>query len=226
LGKWSITYLLEEDRKDLLHITQSFNRWYSKTSNSDTLIRSAGDDFLDYIASHPTYDQLRWIDESGMERIRVNSKEGHTVLAAPSELQNKSGRYYFEDARKLDFGKVYVSELDLNIENGKIEIPYKPVLRYSTPATECHGDRQGVIVLNRLGSDLINNFKTFTKASAGDVMLLNRDGFILSSPRTEDEWGFMLDRSDLTLPKRHPAAWQHISGQDKGQFLDDSGLWT
>ena len=48
-------------------------------------------------------------------------------------LQNKKDRYYFQDTMTLEKGQIFISKLDLNMENGVLEQPIKPMLRLGTP---------------------------------------------------------------------------------------------
>ncbi|HSG22627.1 MAG TPA: hypothetical protein VLA64_06660, partial [Azonexus sp.] len=84
--------------------------------------------FVELLRTKPVYDQARWIDASGQEILRVDLKQGQPVVIAREQLQNKADRYYFIEAMKLAAGQVYVSPIDLNVENGVIEVPHKPML--------------------------------------------------------------------------------------------------
>lgn len=80
------------------------------------------------------YNQLRYLDENGNELVRVDFDFGEiTVLTGTDQLQNQSRRPYFTETRELPHDGVLVSDLNLNREFGEIEVPYVPVLRYSTP---------------------------------------------------------------------------------------------
>ena len=69
------------------------------------------------------YDQIRYLDENGMEVVRINFNEGNPYIVHSNKLQNKGKRYYFKDAFKLDKYEIFSSPLDLNIEQGKVEQP-------------------------------------------------------------------------------------------------------
>ena len=47
------------------------------------------------------YDQIRYLDASGQEVIRVNFNSGKPSIVPAGELQNKAGRYFFSDTFKL-----------------------------------------------------------------------------------------------------------------------------
>jgi hypothetical protein len=63
--------------------------------------QSVADVFLSFCETTAIYDQVRFLDESGMERVRVNFAEGQPYIVAEDQLQNKAGRYYFTDAFSL-----------------------------------------------------------------------------------------------------------------------------
>jgi hypothetical protein len=83
--------------------------------------------FMDFCKNSKNYDQIRFPDETGMERIRINFGQGRPYIVADDKLQNKAKRYYFADAITLEPGRVFMSPFDLNIESGQIEHPLKPI---------------------------------------------------------------------------------------------------
>ncbi len=173
------------------------------------------------------YDQMRYIDIGGMEDIRINSNAGQPFIVPQVELQNKSGRYFFRDTVKLARGEVFVSPLDLNIEHGKIELPFKPMIRFGTPVFDSAGRKRGVLILNYFGQDAIEHFLSMMSSGGrSDAMLLNSKGYWLSSPVSGDEWGFMLGRTDKTFGHVHPQAWREIASKDQGEVETDEGLFV
>ncbi len=75
---------------------------------------------LNFAQYNPQYSQVRVIDYTGQELIRVN-REGEKVSSvSASELQNKFDRYYFTDLINSTKA-IYTSELDYNIERGEVQ---------------------------------------------------------------------------------------------------------
>ena len=85
------------------------------------------------------YDQVRYLDETGMEIVRVNFNNGQPAIVEKNKLQPKGQRYYFKDAITLDKDEIYVSPFDLNIEGQSIELPHKPMVRFSAPVFDRSG---------------------------------------------------------------------------------------
>ena len=91
-----------------------------------------------------------FLDSSGMEKIRVNYNKGDPWIVADEKLQDKSKRYYFADCLPLEEREVFISPLDLNVERGHLEKPFKPVIRFGTPIFDSEGNKDGVLIFNYL----------------------------------------------------------------------------
>ncbi|MEE8393608.1 MAG: ATP-binding protein, partial [Rhodospirillales bacterium] len=85
--------------------------------------------------------------------------------------------------------------------------------------------KSGILLLNYLGEILIRDFREAAVNISEHTMLLNADGYWLSSPRPDDEWGFMYNDGH-TFAKAHPNAWRRILAGDTGQFHDEKGMFS
>ena len=173
-----------------------------------------------------TYDQIRFIDKNGDEKIRINYSDEGATIVDESKLQNKKDRYYFYETVKLEKGQIYLSKLDLNIENGVIEIPYKPMMRFSSPVYDKNGQFIGIIVLNYMAKNLIEEFKNIGEYNEGKMYLLNSNGYWISSYNPEDEWGFMFEeKENVRFDLRFPDEWERIT-KNEGSIITKNGLFT
>lgn len=171
--------------------------------------------------SHPEFDQVRLIDASGMELLRVNA--GGIIVAAP-RLQDKSTRNYFIEASTLPPGGLYVSALSLNVEDGQIELPHKPMLRLAIPVFDSAGNRRGIYVIDYLGDKLIQELQQALPAFAHRLRLLDIQGYWLKSDDPFREWGFQLpDREAFTLARSDPKLWQRVAAEPEGQLSTPGG---
>ncbi|WP_333137030.1 methyl-accepting chemotaxis protein [Microcoleus sp. Pol11C2] len=148
--------------------------------------------FLSLMEAKSYYMQLRYIDNSGKEIVRVDYDGTNIKVIPDSQLQNKGDRDYFMATKKLKSGEVYVSSLELNQERGKIEIPYKPTIRYATPIFNSKGERQGILISNALGSTLIDRVKNFNQELSDQSFILNQDGSYLAHSNPKKAWGVEL----------------------------------
>ncbi|WP_372966335.1 PAS domain S-box protein, partial [Marinobacter sp.] len=183
--------------------------------------------FLVFAQETQLYDQMRYLDASGNEVVRINYNDGKPFIVPREQLQNKTERYYFRDTLGLDQGETFISPLDLNVEHGKLEVPYKPIIRYGTPVFDSQGRKKGIIMLNYFGDVLLQNFRTVTQGSLlHSSMLLNSDGYWLKGVNTDDEWGFMRGNNDRKFGHDYPDVWRVISSTERGSLLTEQGLFV
>ena len=131
-----------------------------------------------FAKNHEYYYQLRIIDSSGYEIVRIdNERDGTTVIVPDSDLQDKKHRYYFQEAMKLDRDQIYASSIDLNIEQGKVEIPYVPVIRLASSLFDSRGEKKGILILNVYFSRILELLpeNMFIQTEEGNLISLNPD---------------------------------------------------
>ena len=121
--------------------------------------------FLAIANSNNTIMQARFINKDGFETIRINrdKKDKDAYIVDASELQDKSQRDYFKILSSMNQNEIWHSKIDLNIENGQIEFPYKATFRIATPIFN-KNKFEGIVIINILMSDLlevIGNSTTF-----------------------------------------------------------------
>lgn len=211
----------------LLSISSQFEMFLNDITNTESF-EKLSEDFRELSLFRGVYDQVRFMDTSGMEIIRVNFNDGNPIIIPQEKLQNKKDRYYFTKALKLNKGEFYISPLDLNVEKGIIEQPLKPMIRIATPVFDQKGNKKGIILLNYFGQNIIDQFinqeNPFIESR---VMLLNSDGYWLKGPSSEYEWGFMYqDRKDLSFANAYIDAWDRVRREESSQFETEKGLFT
>ena len=159
------------------------------------------------------YTQIRYIDENGQELVRVDS-DGKTIIRIPKEqLQNKKDRYYFTETIRLAKDDFYASTLDLNRERRPptIEIPHKPVIRFAAPVIDDEGKQRGIVIINVLGSILLESFLHIDQKQKDEaLMLLDQDGFYLFHADKKKEWG---GPKDLDTGKNFVKDFPQIASQ-------------
>ncbi len=180
-------------------------------------------DFHNIAAHHQVFQQVRLLDSSGMEIVRANTNGRSSWLTPVDELQNKGDRYYFQQANSLDNGSIYISPMDLNVEQGKLQRPLMPVIRYATPLFDREGLKQGVLVLNVFGSSFLNLLAVQQEQirSGEHYFLLNQDGYFLYHPEVEKSFGFMLDH-ETTLFQSEPKLEKWLGVKAKDLLLQTS----
>lgn len=158
-----------------------------------------------------------------MKSVRVDFNDGRPMAVPEGQLQDKSGRYYFERSRRLQRGEVYVSPFDLNVERARIEERLEPVVRFVAPVFDERGQHRGIVVLNYLARKMIDELIDASLDTPGSMVLLDSKGYWLHSPTGEDASGFIFG-NERTFALDHPEAWERISNSERGQFTNRNGL--
>jgi two-component system, sporulation sensor kinase D len=159
-----------------------FKNYLHKPSSHN--YHDAADFFYSLCMGDKQIMQLRYIDERGYERIRIDRDvpRDPPKLVAADALQDKSHRDYFREANDNAPGELYLSRLDLNVEHGKIEVPHKPVLRFALPvfADEV---RRGIVIVNVFMEQTV---KDLVNSQLFNMYLYDKDGCVLytNDPKT------------------------------------------
>jgi len=113
-----------------------------------------------------------------------------------------------------------------SIWHGEVEQPVNPMVRLGKPLYDDAGHLHGAPVIDYQGG------KLFISASmAGQTMLLNSDGYWLSSPNPEDEWFMFKARKSRAFGCDFSEIWQRIFSRPYKNVtptwnsFSTSGIW-
>jgi diguanylate cyclase (GGDEF)-like protein len=222
----SMTEVLNNVLADLLYLSDAYKVYYTEHT-ADEIQELLGNQFLQYCRRKKIYDQIRIIDMDGREQIRVNYNAGSPTVVQRENLQDKSGRYYFTDAAVLDENSIYLSPIDLNIENGVIETPRKPMLRIGKPIL-VNGQKQCVIVLNFLADAFLSGTPSnYIGKYQGTQLVLNRQSYVLRNNQNHDlEFLFMFPENEqIVFRDLYPVETEAIYKSESGSLRSDAGLF-
>ncbi len=194
-------------------------------------IKNLENDFLNYIKSSTAYYQLRYIDETGQEIVRAEFDGEEYYLVSQNNLQNKAHRYYFSETIKLNKGEVYLSPLDLNIENGIIEdrgtkenSEYVPAIRTATPVFS-NGELKGIVIFNIYADYFLDDIRE-AQREGENIFLIDKEGYYLAHPNREKEFAFMFDKED-TFYKDYPEVSKELLlDLNKRMFESDDSIFS
>lgn len=182
--------------------------------------------FQDISTSFHRFDQIRLLDNTGQEKIRINLVAGVGQIVAKNQLQNKANRYYFKNTQQLPTGQIYISKLDLNIENETLELPHKPTLRFATALKNKQGNPAGVLVINYLAKGMLDHFRELiTQRHNYQGMLVDNQGYWLANKQKEKEWGADLNRPEQNLANEHPKLWAEMNKKLSGVYETKKGVY-
>ena len=136
------------------------------------------------------YAQVRLIGEAdrGREKVRLDQTDGIVTVTPEKNLQQKGDRDYIEESRSLPADGIYLSDLDLNQDFGKITEPWTPMLRAVVPVMDRLGKRFGWIVINADVRPLLDSLPQQT-LSGLQVAMANDRGSYLLHPEPQFRFG-------------------------------------
>ncbi len=174
----------------------------------------------------PTFSQVRLLNLNGMEIVRVDLGENHEAKVSQlSQLQDKSNRYYYRESMELSENQIYMSPMDLNIEQDKIEIPHKPMIRFAIPVFDIDGKRIGLLVFNYLAQQILRDLSGLNVHEGDQWILLNDDGYYLHGPNPDKNFGFMFPEKNPGFFSDYPDFWNLLSNSRDQKFNRPDGIY-
>ncbi len=222
----AIISVINASVSDLLFLAQ-LNELAAFPHDLSTVNREALEhELIAFSDTRGTYDQIRVLALDGMETLRINRQADDSFAVASDHLQFKGDRYYFHELAECQALEIYVSPLDLNMENGNLERPLKPILRLGIVLFE-EDAPSGYLLLNLFGSVILEAFARVDLGSPSSAFLLNPEGYWLHGPSSSVEWGFAIDdRRNDGFQFSFPQEWTRIQSEAAGQFETSNGMFT
>ncbi|MFA6136680.1 MAG: ATP-binding protein [Sulfurimonas sp.] len=184
-----------------------------------------------YLLNKKLYYKIRFLDVNGNEKVALNydEKENKVIQIKEESLQNKSDKDYFIEAMKLKKSEIYISELDLNTEYGKVMEPHTPVLRYSTPFIDENGEIKGVLVISLNAKKILN---AVASAKAIDetkefkkYYLVNEQGDYLYTDDEAKRWGSQLG-TNYNFKNDYKDVMDEFANKDEALFVKNNKIFS
>lgn len=144
--------------------------------------------FEGFLENNPQLAQIRYIGiaNNGRELVRVDRINGNIRVIKEQFLQSKGQKDYVKKAAERIPGEIYVSNITLNQEHGKIEFPYWPTYRVATPVYDEQQNIFGVLVINvfaeniqqTLQQNLTEGFQFFLLNPNGEFVVHPDDSYL------------------------------------------------
>lgn len=143
------------------------------------------------LTTQPDYLMARFLDADGRERVRVDRVGDEIVIAARTDLQDKALRPYVIETLKLSPGRLYLSDIDLNQEFGKIVEPRQEVLRSAIAVYDAaDGTIAGLVVINLDAGAKLRQLQRNLVDAGREVFVTNDRGDYLLHPDATRTYGF------------------------------------
>ena len=162
---------------------------------------------------YPELLQVRWLDENGNEKIRLEKAPDNTLYSVEeSALQNKAARYYFSAGIQLAPNEIFITPIDLNIENGEVQRPFQPTIRAVTKAEQAELGT-GLLVINFDLRPLLSSLKSLNTPESALLVGAGTSKWILH-PMESKEWSVDLIKAPANIVVEIPSLWHQLSTQD------------
>lgn len=140
--------------------------------------------FLTLMQANKDYMQMRYISKDGLEVLRFERDKESKQVKKTQNMQDKSQRDYFYVVSKMKQNEIFISNIDLNIEHGTVEIPHKSVIRLATPIY-IEKKFMGILIINVFMDYFLQNL---TSSSLYDISLVNENGYFIKHYKQKFEW--------------------------------------
>ncbi len=181
--------------------------------------------FSSFSVAYLHYVQIRWIAADGMEQVRCEQQDRKVYCLKDEDLQNKADRYYFQQGFNVDAGKIFLSRLDLNVENWAIQVPYIPTIRSVAPIFGEDGKRVGVVVINFNARAMLDDVVAAGHGFNVPLFMVNGRGQWIIGERPGDSWAHLLGSSGNSFASRYPQVWSHLESSQRTWMSAPSGAW-
>jgi len=174
-----------KEKKTLLLMLSTHEKTKKFVLNSDLATEENLEQlFIDQLKSSDYVFQIRLLDLQGNELLRVDKNNNKIKIVDKYELQNKFSRNYFQEFLKLKKENIGFSNLDLNKEFGRVELPFKPTLRIAMPVF-IGNEKRAIIIINYAMNDFLNQLRN---PSYLHMYLLDEDGYFILNPDRKLDW--------------------------------------
>ncbi len=170
-------------------------------------------------------DQMRWIDESGWERLNVSGRPGQPLAVKKGILRKETGINTDGNSTPTKPDNVYISSIEFIKKAGQTGDLSSPTVHLSTAVEDDNGKHRGLLILHYDARPLLNSLNFVPATLADGVILLDENGQWLNSkdPREESE---IARKQRINFAQRHPDLWKRMQLKADGQVHTQSGLWT
>ena len=190
---------------DILAYYRAFKNkyYYDAVTNTtlDSITMSIQDNFTSLLSHNNAYFNVRLLSNKGRELVVAYKDKMGIHLRPQKELQDKSKKKYFIEAAKLPDGAVYISDINLNREFGKISRPLTPTIRVAIPI---YIGKQlfAVLIINSNTDKLFTILQQYNiKGSSKEIYLADQNGYYVYNKDKAKIFSYEFGNNDYTLFK-------------------------
>ncbi|MCP3429487.1 response regulator [Opacimonas viscosa] len=167
-------------------------------------------DWLALVKYRSNIQQVRYLDSTGFEKIRVSRDAIGEQPMVPTQMQNKIARDYVQSSLNMIPNTLAITPFDLNQEFGQIQQPIMPTIRFIYKLD--YADyKSGILVINYYAESV---FTDIAKLADSRLNIINHEGFYLNG---QNAWSWLLDGIG-SLKEQNPQKWAELQNLKSGQL--------
>ena len=136
------------------------------------------EEFYNFANSKKAYSSVVYIDETGVEVVKIVYNWDRTFIATTSALYDVSDEEYFQKTMTLSRGQLYVSSLELTseitTEAGDL------IVRYAKPVFDSNGIKRGIVIVSFPAQRILGPILELSARSNVNTFILNKQGYYIS----------------------------------------------
>ncbi|MDH4183894.1 MAG: PAS domain S-box protein [Nitrospinota bacterium] len=228
--KTSMSFVIDIISEDFSHavadleiLSSSYAFDLYSPSNERILIPALAMKLLNYASNRALYSSLRFIDASGMEKVRVDYNSGNPLAADEINLKSVTQEPYFSEAMNLARGEAYIT-LGKDPQPGAAHSGSgQRRILFLAPVFNGKAEKIGLIALDFLTPLLEKRMRLAFGRHPSVVTLVDGQGEALLALGNHTTGQNL---SELDFAARLPKAWQSIIRQSSGQIQNEEGFFT
>lgn len=177
------------------------------------------DDLFAFLGRRERYDQVRLINNNGMEVAKIVFADGKPFIVMRDLLKSIREEEVLSGLLSLKRNEIYITTSLLKSDEKEDEPSSGISVHMGIPFFGMGGRQLGALVFDYHGSNLVSLLAKSRSHKLVQYRLLSGDGYGLG--REEGNGG-----GDRTVEMVSPEVWEGVSGADSGQFYEDEGLVT
>ncbi len=163
------------------------------------------------------YQSLLYIDHNGNVMVDIDYSSGEAVNQSGQNARSgQTAEQYFEGAKKLEGGQVYISTLKLQTQDEQIVTPHVPIIQYATPIYDSAKAFRGIVVFTILA----NSFLARLTVPTGEIYLVDSRGDYLHHPDEGKLFGSKRN-IDANADVDFPEVLAGLETNQTDQFVDE-----
>ncbi len=202
---------------DLIYIAnQDALRTWLERGDAESL-RHLRNEHLAFARSRAAYDQIRLVDASGLELLRVQWMDGQAAAAPTGDLANMADDPIVTAALKLGHGELLVSDFSGTSQTAA-GMPPAPSLCFAAAVFDQAGHKRGVVILKYRAERLIGRLRTLVSNAPG-IWLVDQGGNWVIGPTADDQG---TEAGGAPFAAAYPDVWRQIESGGAGALFNDA----